>query len=62
MAAKPLKKCETDAERRENYPQLCGIADYFERTGRPEKVLAAVLWIIRRRQQEREAAADGENE
>lgn len=58
--AKPLQECKTEAERRENYPQLCDLADRFEHTGQPMQALKALAWIIQQRK--KEAAADGKQD
>lgn len=53
MQKKLLTQCLTEADRREHYPQLSKVADWFEATGNPAKVMNAVSWIITRRKIEK---------
>lgn len=55
MRRKPLTECRTEAERRENWPQLCALADRIENAPEPNKILKAVAWIIDQRNKGREA-------
>lgn len=56
---KPLTQCYNEAERRENYPLLCRIADMIENTSDPGKVLQAVVWILKQRRNEAKTATEG---
>lgn len=49
---KPLTECRNEAERRENWPELCNFVDILERTGDPGKFLKAAAWILSQRQKE----------
>lgn len=59
MARTRLQDCRTEAERREQYPQLCTIADSIERAGgdRTDLLLNAVRWILQQRKREAAQAA-----
>lgn len=55
---KPLQQCRSETERRENYPQLCRIADLICTAKDPEQTVKAVAWIIRQRRLEFSAATE----